>query len=95
MFKKQDEEFDRMAVDPVRRRTKIAELTWRRTLIGSCAFVMMLAALVGIWSGGRGAMGGVFAAAITWGSFIRIESDLRLLRIVESLQKGGDEKPTA
>src|ERR1017187_942296 len=95
MFKKQDEEFDEIAVDPIRRRSKIADLSWRRTLIGSCALVIMFAALVGIWSGGRGAIAGVFAAAISWGIFIKHESDLRLLRVVERLQKVGDEKPTA
>jgi len=95
MFKKQDEAFDETAADPGRRRAKIADLSWRRTLIGCCALVVNLAALVGVWSGGRGVAGGVLAAALMWGIFIRHESDLRLLRIVERLQKGGDEKPKA
>jgi hypothetical protein len=95
MFKKQDEEFDEIAADPIRRRAKIADLSWRRTLLGCCALVMMVAALTGMWSGGRGAIGGVFAAAISFSILLRHESDLRLLRVIERLQKGRDEKPTA
>ena len=55
----------------------------------------MLAALSEMWSGGTGAIGGVFAAAIAWGVFIKYESDLHLLRVVERLQKGNDDKPAA
>jgi hypothetical protein len=95
MFKKQDEEFDEMAADPIRRRAKIADLSWRRTLIGCCALVIMLAALFEMWGGGKGAIGGVFAAAISWGTFIKHESDLRLLRVIERLHKGSDERPVA
>ena len=87
MFTKQDNEFDESATDPVRRRAKIADLSWRRTLIGCCALVIMAAAVVEMWSGGRAAVSGVFAAAISWGTFIKYESDLRLLRVIERLQK--------
>jgi hypothetical protein len=95
MFKRQDEDFDELAADPIRRRAKIADLSWRRTLIGCCALVIMVAAVAEMWSGGKGAIGGVFAAAIAWGTFIKHESDLRLLRVIDRLQRGRDEKPTA
>ena len=95
MFKKQDEDFDEMAADQVRRRAKIADLSWRRTLIACCALVIMFAAVAEMWSGSKGAIAGVFAAAISWGTFIKYESDLRLLRVIDCLQKGKDEKPSA
>ena len=87
MLKKQDADFDEMAADPIRRRAKIADLSWRRTLIACCALVIMFAAVAEMWSGGKGAMGGVFASAISWGTIIKYESDLRLLRVIERLQK--------
>jgi hypothetical protein len=95
MFKKEDEAFDETAADPILRRAKIVDLSRRRTLIGCCALVIMVAAIAEMWSGDKGATGGVFAAAIAWGIFIKHESDLRLLRVVERLHKGSDEKPTA
>jgi hypothetical protein len=94
MFKKEDEKFDEIAADPIRRRSAIADRSWRRTLIGSCAWVTSIAALVGILTGGRGAIAGVFCATILWGIFTKEQSDLRLLRVIERLQKSGDEKPT-
>ena len=97
MFKKQDEEFDEMIADPVRRRAKIADLSWRRTCIGFFAIGVTVCAVASAWcSKGAGGMGGVaisFAAA--WIIFFKTESDLRLLRTIERLQKDKDEKPAA
>ena len=95
MFKKQDEDFDEMAADPVRRRAKIADLSWRRTWIGCCALVIMFAAVAEMWSGGKEAIAGAFAGAISWGTFIKYESDLRLLRVIERLEKDRHDKTTA
>ena len=93
MFTKQDNEFDEMAADPIRRRAKIADLSWRRALIFWCGMVMAVCAIIESWSG-KGA-GGVFAAAVIWSICFKMESDLRLLRVIERLQKSGDAKPTA
>ena len=93
MFTKQDTEFEEMAADPIRRRAKIADLSWRRTLIFWCALVMAVAAIFASW-GGKDA-GVIFAAAVAWSICFKMESDLRLLRVIERLQKGGDAKPTA
>ena len=94
MFKKQDEEFDEMVADPVRRRAKIADLSRRRTGIGFCAIGVTVCAIASAWCGK--VTGGVaisFAAA--WIIFSKTESDLRLLRTIERLQKDKDEKPAA
>ena len=98
MFKKQDDNFDEMAADPVRRRATIANLSRSRTLIGCCALVISVCAIVGVSVGGKGAaLGvlGVFAAAVNWSVCFKLESDLRLLRAIERLHKGTDEKPMA
>jgi hypothetical protein len=94
MFKKQDDDFDEMAADPIRRRKKIADLSKRRVLIGCCAMVISICAVVEIWSKGEAATGGIFAAAVAWSICFKMDSDLRLLRVIERLQKGKDEKPT-
>ncbi len=93
MFTKQDAEFEETAADPMRRRAKIAELSWRRTLIFWCAVVMTAAASMEVWTD-KGA-GGVFAAAAGWSICFKLDSDLRLLRVVERLQKCTDATPTA
>jgi uncharacterized membrane protein len=95
MFKRQDEDFDEMIADPIRRRAKIADLSKRRILIFWCAVVISVCAIVEMWSGGTAAIGGVFAAAVSWSIGMKMESDLRLLRVIERLQKDKDEKTTA
>ena len=88
MFTKQDEEFDQMAADPVRRREGIAGLSWRRNVMFWCAVVMTLYALatffVLVQTARIGAAIG-FAAAVHWMLLFKFESDLRLLRVVDRL----------
>jgi hypothetical protein len=95
MFKKQDEDFDEMAADSIRRRAKIADLSWRRTWIGCCAVVVTFATVAEMLSGEKGAIAGVLITAISFASLTKCESDLRLLRVIERLQKDKDEKTTA
>jgi hypothetical protein len=91
MFKKQDEQFDRMAADPARRRKGIDDLSSRRNVLFWCAVVVTLCALAMFFfsnrsSGGGSALG--FAAAVQWMLVFKFESDLRLLRVVERLHAG-------
>jgi hypothetical protein len=95
MFTKQDFEFDEMAADPIRRRAKIADLSWRRAMIFWCAMIVSVCAILELWRGSTAAAGGVFAAAVNFSICFKMESDLRLLRVIERLQKNGDAKPTA
>ena len=95
MFAKSDAEFDEMISDPIRRRAKIASLTWRRTFIFICAAVIATCAVLELWSGSKAAAAGVFSAAVAWSICFKIESDLRLLRAIDRLQKGLDERPVA
>jgi len=57
--------------------------------------MIFVGTVVEMWNGEKGAIGGVFAAAIFWGTYIKQESDLRLLRVIDWLQKGKDEKSSA
>jgi hypothetical protein len=93
MFAKHDTEFDEVAADPIRRRAKIADLSTRRAVVFWCAMVIGVAAIVECWEG-KGAMG-VFAAATAYTICLKMESDLRLLRVIERLQKEGGAKSGA
>jgi hypothetical protein len=95
MFKKQDEEFDEIAADPIRRRAKIADLSKRRIIFFWSAIIMSIAVITEIWGGKAGAIGGVFAGAIIWSIGMKIESDLRLLRTIDRLKKDKYDKTTA
>jgi hypothetical protein len=95
MFKRQDDAFDEIAADPIRRRAKIADLSKRRAIVFWCAVVISVCAIAGIWSGKATATGGIFAAAVSWSIVMKMESDLRLLRVIDRLRKGKDENPSA
>ena len=91
MFKKQDEQFDRMAADPARRRKGIDDLSSRRTLLFWCGVVITLCAFAIFFFSKAGSGGGEglgFAAAVQWILVFKFESDLRLLRVVERLHAG-------
>lgn len=92
MFKKEDAAFDEMAADPIRRRAAIANLSWRRTLVSCVGLVMTLLAMIEICSKDNGAIVAVFSAVFATSTSFKMESDLRLLRFIERLQKGGDEQ---
>jgi hypothetical protein len=83
------EQFDHIAADPARRQTGITGLSSRRKLMFWCAVGMTLCALVTFFMSLRSARPGgaavVFAAAVEWMLFFKLESDLRLLRVVERL----------
>jgi hypothetical protein len=105
MFTKEDTMFEEMAADPIRRRAGIASLSLRCTIIFWCAMTTTTCALVGsfaslaarraaagsVSTGSVGAALLVFAAAVHWGICFKMGSDLRLLRVIERLQSGGDD----
>jgi hypothetical protein len=91
MFKKYDEQFERTAADPIRRRAAIGDLSRRRTILFWCALVISACAIVGSFSG-RSAMAGLcFAAAVQWSILFKFESELRLLRVIERLHLGRND----
>jgi len=94
MFKKSDMRFEEMVFDPARRRAAIADLSWRRTVMFWCAFVAGIGAFGASWSGEL-RPGGVLSAAVIIIIFLKWESDLRLLRVIDRLQKDSDDKPVA
>ena len=93
MFNKSDIRFEEMAADPARRRAAIADLSMRRTVIFWCAAVISVCAVASSWSGKSSDL--IFSAAVSVSILFKFESDLRLLRTIDRLQKGSDEKPVA
>jgi threonine/homoserine/homoserine lactone efflux protein len=87
MFTKYDEEFSETAADPMRRLAAITDLTNRRTILFWCACVISLVTIAS--SFGSKPAGGALAlcAAIQWMLVFKFESDLRLLRVIDRLQR--------
>lgn len=94
MFTKHDIEFEEMATDPVRRRAVIASLSWRRLVVFCGTSALMIGAILEDWRGSRDALT-ILGAAIFCSLYFKMESDLRFLRLIDRLQKGGDAKTTA
>jgi len=94
MFTKHDVEFEEMAADPGRRRAVIASLSWRRVVVFWCALTFMVIAFFDAWGGRRDAPP-ILGAGICLSFYIKMESDLRYLRLIDRLQKGGDIKKAA
>ena len=96
MFSKADKRFEETAADPARRRAAITDLSKRRSIIGICAMVLSVCGMLELYSSSKSAAAGVFfAAAINWGICFKMESDLRLLRAIDRLEKSSDERPVA
>jgi hypothetical protein len=102
MFKRYDEQFERTAADPLRRRAAIGDLSLRRTILfwcalvtTACALVVGACALVGRLSGSSAVAAALyFAAAVHWSSVFKFESELRLLRVIERLHVSRNEEPS-
>jgi hypothetical protein len=92
MFTNYDIEFDEMAADSVRRHAMITSLSKRRAALFWIAMLMMALAFVASWFG-SGVIE-VLGFALICSIYFKMESDLRLLRAIELLQKNGDAKPT-
>jgi hypothetical protein len=93
MITKEDKKFDDMAADPMRRPAAIVDLYRRRAVLFWLAIIISVCATVFSWI--RETSGLLFYAAVLWSLVLKLDSDLRLLRVVERLQKGSDEKPVA
>ncbi len=96
MFTKSDKKFDQIAADPARRRDAIARYATQRNITGICAMMIAACAILEILTGRESAAAGVFfAATVNWIICIKADSDLRLLKVIDRLEKGSDEKPVA
>jgi hypothetical protein len=91
-FDKADEAFIQMAVDDSSRPELIKETSRKRTIIFWCAVLISVCALGMIFAEinakkASGVAGVEFAvAAMTWMQVLKIESDLRLLKLIEKLK---------
>ncbi len=88
MFAKSDEQFAETAVDPVRRRAAIKDLAQRRTAIFAC-WIIILVAAVGMSWGEKGSTSAIFLPLAILSIFLKFDSDLRLLQVIERLHKDG------
>ena len=94
MLTKLDAKFDDIVADPIRRRDKIASLSWGRILLLLVATLLSVFFLIGVWKGKASSVD-AFVATMFWIIAFQTFSDLRLLRAIERLQKDKDTKPTA
>jgi len=93
MFTKHDEKFAETAADTTRRAAAITDLSIRRTILFWCACMVSVATIASSF-GSRPAGGAwAFCAAFQWMLVFKFESDLRLLRVIDRLQR--DDKTLA
>jgi bacteriorhodopsin len=95
MFKKLDQRFEQVMADPVQRRKRIAELRWtRKWMFGSAVGVLLALCILSVVSIGLHQTGSrampliVFSAVMMWLSYFQMESDLKILRLMDHL--GGE-----
>ena len=93
MLTKEDNKFADMAADPIRRRTAIAGLSKRLTMMFWCSMLMAVLALLECWNGK--ATDAILGAAVFFSICFKVESDLRLLMVTERLETDKDEKNPA
>ena len=87
MSTKLDDEFVATAVDPVRRRTAIAELARRRNISMWIVAVLTIAFFGFCIFGSRQPDAYfIFIVFLAWIQLFKHESDLKLLRVVDRLQ---------
>jgi len=88
MFTKWDKKFDDMAADPTLRAAAIAASSKQRnTMFWIACLVSLMAILINIGGQAFGFM--IFIAAMQWIQFSQIDSNLKLLRVIDRLQRDG------
>jgi hypothetical protein len=109
VYAKWDANFDEIAADPICRRDKIAALSAARTFcmfyaaISLVIFLLFSIAALLSYSGGKSIPTSDYLYTALWAFFaassyveaLYRQSELRLLRVIERLQKDREEKPTA
>jgi hypothetical protein len=89
MFNASDERFAETAVDPDRRLSAIRNLSWRRTIMFSCAIVASLGFLPIPYLSGSHVMGAgsAFVTALMWILAMKFDTDLKILQVVNRLRQ--------
>ena len=87
--------FAEIAADPIRRRAKITELSKRQLISFWVTMLISVLTIPAIWTESTSGRWGVLFIVLSLLTLFKCESDLRLLRVVERLQEGKDEKPAA
>ena len=87
MFKNNDEEFAEIAVDPTRRAAAITELAGRIKRLSHYANLATAGMILVAFATPQGA--GALAACVVgfWAIVINMDSNLRLLRVVDRLER--------
>src|SRR5262249_20496428 len=93
-FTKADDQFVEKAVDDTRRASAIADLNTRRVLLLVCLLLFVVGAVLAGIGGGTGfGVGGAVFVAIYTSIVFKMESDLRLLKVIDRLRKEGRLPP--
>jgi|ERR1039457_2182458 hypothetical protein len=99
MNTKSNKWFEETAADPARRRAAIGDMSKRCTILFWCAMVISACVIISIFASNMSGKPGnsflIFPAAVIWSIVFKVESDLRLLQVIERLHGSEDEKPTA
>jgi len=98
MNTKFNEWFEQAAADSIYRRVAIADLTKQRTIMFCCAIVITICALAICLTPTRSPNSPIllcFSAILTWFGFFRVDSNRRVLKLIDQLYKKSDEKTTA
>ena len=93
MFKKSDQAFREQTIDPVFRAAALIKLTQSRNWFLCIGGLMSLIIFAGELLGAPPNSAVILAAAIQWIVFFKMDSDLRLLRVIDLLQKDGKPLP--
>jgi hypothetical protein len=89
MFEASDERFAEAAVDPDRRLSAIRDCSWRRTIEFWCAVGASLGFLPIPYVSGSHVMGAgsAFVAALMWILFMKSDTELKILQVVNRLRQ--------
>jgi hypothetical protein len=93
-FTKSDDRFVETAVDDTRRASAIADLNNRRVVLFVCLILFIVSAVLAGIAGGTGfGVGGAVFVAFFMSIVFKMESDLRLLKVIDRLRKEGRLPP--
>jgi hypothetical protein len=90
--------FEQAAFDPAHRRAAIAGFTRQRTILFCCAVVMTACALFICLTPTRSPSSPIFldfSAVMMWFIFFRVDSQRRVLTLLDQFDKDRNEKPDA
>jgi hypothetical protein len=86
---RRDDQFVESVVDDRRRGAVIADLTYRRdTWFAGVLFLLVVMSFLVLYAGSdKVGVGLPFVAAVSWGAMVKLDLELRLLKVIARLRK--------